>query len=84
MIGCSDASARGATHLALAELGTEEASSKEVLTTGAVSFRLRRMWQVNVSTMAMVDAMGASAEFPLWTNPAFSSNLLSLFLISVK
>lgn len=37
----------------------------EVLTTGAVSFLRRRMWQVNVDTMAMVDAMGARAEFPL-------------------
>lgn len=36
-----------------------------VLTTGAVSLRLKRMWQVNVNTMAMVDAMEARAEFPL-------------------
>lgn len=33
--------------------------------------RLRRMWQVNVSTMAMVDAVGARAEFPLWTKCSF-------------
>lgn len=68
----------------LAEFGSEEASSREALTTGAVSLRLKRMWQVNVSTMAMVDAMGANAEFPLWTNPAFSSNFLSFFLIPSK
>ena len=55
-----------------------------ILTTEAVSLRLRSMWQVNVNTMAMVDAMGARAEFPLWKNPAFSSNFLSLFLISVN
>lgn len=28
--------------------------------------------------------MGARAEFPLWTNRAFSSNFLSFFLMSVK
>lgn len=39
---------------------------------------------MNVNTMAIVDAMGARAEFPLWINPAFSSNFLSLFLISVN
>lgn len=55
-----------------------------MLTTEAVSLRLRRMWQVNVSTMATVDAMGARAEFPLWTNAAFSSSFLSLFLMSAK
>lgn len=36
-----------------------------VLTTEAESLRRRRVWQVNVSTMAMVDTMGASAELPL-------------------
>lgn len=54
------------------------------LTTGAVSLRFRKMWQVKVDTMAMVDTMGARAEFPLWTYPAFSSNFFSLFLMSAK
>ena len=61
-----------------------EVGEEEVLTTGAVSLRLKRIWQVNVSTMAMVDAIEVSAEFPLWTNPAFSSNFLSLSLTSVN
>lgn len=56
----------------------------KALTTGAVSLRFRKMWQVKVDTMAMVDTMGARAEFPLWTYPAFFSKFFSLFLISAK
>lgn len=85
MIGCADASARQKSGGALAEVWVQEQPALGVLlTTGAVSLRLRRTWQVKVRTMAMVDAMGASAELPLWTNPAFSSNFLSLFLRSAK
>lgn len=39
---------------------------------------------MKVDTMAIVDTMGARAEFPLWTYPALSSKCFSLFLISAK
>lgn len=70
--------------LHLLGLGCKRPALQMVPTTGAMSLHLRRMRQVNVNTVAMVDATRARAEFPLWTNPAFSSNFLSLFLISVK
>lgn len=70
-----------AAHLA-PEGARTEASGRGGLTTAAVSRRRSRMWPVKVSTMAMVDAMGARAEFPLCTSPAFASSFLSLFRIS--
>lgn len=54
--------------MGLAKEGEQEWPDLEIaLTTGAVSLRFRTMWQVKVDTMAMVDTMGARAEFPLWT-----------------
>lgn len=62
----------------------KSASSREALTTGAVSLRLKRMWQVERQwSSAMVDAMGANVEFPLWTNLAFPVTSF-LFLIPSK